>query len=345
VLGTIDDALDIFAGTGPEYSGGFSNHGPMAAEALIALGRADAMIRWVESYKRRLLPAPRAGSPISQENWQQALGDMNRIGDWTAFFDRELAEAPWAQVLDIWVKRLAPGLVSATMHCLIRTAHAVRSLATHQNSQRLHELAEGLGYWGASYLVLPGGSVSHSGTKTATESIRLVKRLPQPHELSGSITDGLARLNDFPEFDAVSGLVDTQGDASLFISDLTRTFGAVYLANAHDLVSTIIFVHGVTGPSAIRLLAPHLSSETSALALRYGWQAAAALYATFASAPMAEADLFAAADGNTDDLIDRAVGTGDEHAIKFTEVCIREFKVAPNPIYIAAAWDAISRLG
>src|SRR5262252_10848165 len=69
---------------------------------------------------------------------------------------RELAEAPWQAVLQAWVPRLAPGLWAAATHGPIRTGHAVRSLAARTTPQRLHELAEGLGYWAARYQVLPG---------------------------------------------------------------------------------------------------------------------------------------------------------------------------------------------
>ncbi|MCI0614926.1 hypothetical protein L0244_18190, partial [bacterium] len=35
----MDEALEMLAATGPEYQGGLANHGPMASEALIAMGR------------------------------------------------------------------------------------------------------------------------------------------------------------------------------------------------------------------------------------------------------------------------------------------------------------------
>ena len=41
---TIDEVLDILHRTGPDLVGGNSNHGPMAAEALFALGRPDAVL-------------------------------------------------------------------------------------------------------------------------------------------------------------------------------------------------------------------------------------------------------------------------------------------------------------
>ena len=44
-------------------------------------------------------------------------------------------------------------------------------------------------------------------------------------------------------------------------------------------------------------------------------------------------------DTSVEDLIDSAVATGDEHAIKFTEACLREHALNPKPVYLAAARD------
>ena len=38
-----------------------------------------------------------------------------------------------------------------------------------------------------------------------------------------------------------------------------------------------------------------------------------------------------------DTLIDMAVANGDEHVIKFTEACLREYDRNPLPAYLAAA--------
>jgi hypothetical protein len=43
-------------------------------------------------------------------------------------------------------------------------------------------------------------------------------------------------------------------------------------------------------------------------------------------------------------LIDRAIAHGDEHAIKFTEACVREHALNPSPVYFAAARHAIELL-
>src|SRR5215831_10470172 len=56
---TFDEALDCLRGTGSEVAGGVApNHGPMAAEALVALGRDDDVVAWARRYRRRLDAMP-----------------------------------------------------------------------------------------------------------------------------------------------------------------------------------------------------------------------------------------------------------------------------------------------
>ena len=105
----------------------------------------------------------------------------------------------------------------------------------------------------------------------------------------------------------------------------------------------IAFVHAVTGPSAVRLLLPHVSEATAQLLLRYAWQAAAALYAAFSHASVSAPTVAVPSDPNA--LIDAAVATRDEHAIKFTEACLREHAQRPGVGYLEAAGRVVGRLG
>lgn len=327
--------------TGPEFGGGLSNHGPMAAEALIVLGRDESVVPWVERYKRRLQPEPEARNPIERSAWREALGDAGRVGDWIAFFQRELSDSPWRDVVGRWVPALAPGLVAAATHGIIRTGHAVRSLESGETPARLAELARGLGYWATRYQELPW-EAALPGSLPPSRALTEVRKVPESRRQPfGLITHGLRPLESDELFPGVANLVDTAGDASAFLSDLTQTFAAVYLANASDVGRAITFIHAVTGPSAVRLLLPYLAPEAAPSVLRYGWQAAAALYAAFATSPGAEAP---EAPVDVDDLIDHAVATGDEHAIKFAEACLREHALNPQPLYLAAARDAAGKL-
>ena len=338
----MEDALALLAPTGPEYDGRLANHGPMAAEALVVLGRPDAVVPWVEKYRRRLREHPGGSRRIDPQAWREALGDGSRVGDWIVFFDRELGERPWRQAIGLWVPRLSPGIVAAAFHGIIRTAHAARSLEARETPARRRELAEGLAYWAATYNALPEARERAAGGRQPSQAIEAVRAVPKEQRVSyGNIVDRLRPLDSFPPFAGVADLVDSTGDPSSFISDLTETFSTAYLVNVAEGGSVITYLHGVTGPSAMRLLVPYLDRPAVASMLRYGWQGAAGVYS--ASGGRAGVPAPAAA-GSFEDLIDRALATGDEHAIKFTEACRREHALNPKGIYLAAARDGVARL-
>ena len=151
----LDETLEIMAPMGPDLSNGFSNHAPMAIEAMCAMGRGDAVMPWFERYRHSLVPRRARVARLTNDNWRAALGDQRRTEDWFEFFRNELEERPWRSVLDTWAARLAPGLMAAATHGVIRTGHATRALALEDTPARRRELADGLAYWAAEYLPLP----------------------------------------------------------------------------------------------------------------------------------------------------------------------------------------------
>ena len=333
----MDEALQMMSGLAP-----LTNHGPMAAEALVALGRAERVIPWVENYKKRFVSSyPNLRSPITRETWRAALGDGSRVADWTAFFNRQLKEATWTQVVGDWSTTLAPGLAAAAAHGLIRTGHAVRSLAVKETDLRRRELAEGLGYWAAYYQALPEAPEAKPEKIKPALAINQIPLLPVERRGGGSIMIGLTRLNDFPPFAPTADLVEIPDDADKFLSELTEPFATAYVRNVNPR-NVITLVHTITGLTALRPLLPYLTAATRRVALRYAWQVAAALYSISAvstSKALSEVKGITRAG-----LIDRAAAAQDEHAIKFTEACLREHELNPQPVYLHAAHDAIQRL-
>ena len=88
--------------------------------------------------------------------WRDALGlGMTGSPDWVEFFRRELQERHWREVVRKWGALLAPGLVGAATHGIIRTGHAVGAMTDADTSMRRLELADGLAYWAATYEELP----------------------------------------------------------------------------------------------------------------------------------------------------------------------------------------------
>ena len=338
----IDEALLMLGDCGPEFGGaGLSNHGPMAAEALIALGREDAVVPWVEKYRKRLSERPANVSPIRKGSWTEALGALDRVSDWQDFFATEVDSMSWQDVLETWTPRLAPGMMSGATHGLIRTAHAVRSLAAEDTAERRSEFVAGLAYWAARYQVLPGTPLPVEARlpSEVIESVPIMPlqmRKPRPT----SIFSAVAELDGFPAFEGVVNMAAPGEDVSAFLSDLTSTMAFRYLENAGP--ASIPYVHTVTAPSALRMMAPYLSEATARLAARYAWQACAAIHSRGHYPKPVE---LPEEPPDRDELIDRAVFSGDEHAIKFTEACLREYALKPDPAFLAGPLDISGRYG
>jgi hypothetical protein len=295
----LDEALEMLRPYGAELHNGNSNHAPMAAEAMCTLGRSDAFIDWVDQYRANLQPARAARSVIRESEWRDAIGHGDRFADWRAFFENEMAENPWPEVLDRWVARLVPGIIAAAAHGAIRTAHAARSLAANENDVRVRELAAGLAYWAAEYHTLPRPSGSGPRSKTPAEAAESAPNSSEPSKMSParaieaiellpvarrgvltSLTGALPALDTFDPFRGVIAMIEVPTESTAVLSELTNGFANVLVANATSPLLTIAFVHCLTALYAVRNLAPHLSGETTRAAVRYGWQASAALYTT-----------------------------------------------------------------
>jgi hypothetical protein len=341
---SLDEALETLAPYGIELKNGNSNHAPMVAEALCALGCPDAVMPWIARYRERMSPRPGASTPIGSEEWRTALGERGRFADWSAFFAEELRERPWRDVLDNWMERLAPGFCAAATHGVIRVGHAARGLADSETSPRLRELADAFASWAATHQQLPTSGRAANGRLTPREAIARIPVVPPDRRgNAGNITASLRMLDEVPEFAPVIGSIDTTADLAPLVAELTEVFARVYLANAHDIRTTIAFIHGVTSPAALGNIAPEISEQTARAALRYAWQSGCALYACFGG-ETAMAEDIEPRKADADELVERAIAHGDEHVIKFTEACLRRHTLSPLPVYIAAADHVIGMI-
>jgi len=284
---SMDGALEILSAYGPDLANGLTSHAPMAAEALCAMGRPEAVIPWVERYRKGMLPRPAARERIPRDDWHSALGQVYRVADWSAFFADELQDASWNAVLGRWVGRLAPGICASATHGVIRVGHAARSLAESHTPGRLQELGDGLAYWAANYQELPTRPrPSEPGLPAPAAIARVAIVPPEQRRFTGTITSSLEALSDFPDFAPVIGLLDVSGDAHGLVVELSDVFARVYLANTHDVLTAIVFIHGVTSVAALGNLLPHLDEATARDALRFAWQTGCGLYAAFGSCPV-----------------------------------------------------------
>jgi hypothetical protein len=330
----LDDALEVLASYGPDLTNGNFNHAPMVVEALCALGRPEAVFPWIEAYRPRMTPRAAAGETIDWSQWRAHLGRRDDFPVWSRLFATELAEASWQSVLDRWAMRLAPGYSGAATHGAIRVGHAARGLAEAETRVRLHELADALASLAASYGELPTAADALPAKLAPRAALAQVPIVPPERRPPGNITTALSKLVEFPEFAAAIDLVDLGDDLDAAVARLAELFARVYLANAVDTRTFIVFVHSVTALHALGNLLPHVSKPTGRLLARHAWQAGCGLYAAFGGA--APRDDIDAGEEDAGGLVDQAVANGDEHVVKFTEACIARHKIAPSPVYFAS---------
>src|SRR4051812_39974988 len=274
---SLDEALLLVSRRGPEFGGGLSNHGPMACEALIALGRPESAVPFAEKYVRRLEAHPAERQRLTGAEVRGAFGDPTHLGDLTAFFAREIEDKGAVPTLRSWVPHLLPGVCAAGFHGLIRTAHAARALGRSETPIRRAELAEGLGYWAARYRTLPAAGATASEKLPAAKALARVKAIASERRPRGSIAAAFAALEGDASFSATMDLLDVR-EPGRALSEVTALFARVFVASA-PRGNVIAFLHTVTGPAALRLLLPLLPAEEGPRAVGFAWQAAAGIYA------------------------------------------------------------------
>ena len=345
VLGEAYERLHL---TGPEYQGYLSNHGPMVAEAMVRHGHGHVVNHWLDVYTSRLEEFPRGIGPIGSD-WQDALGDLRRVADWTAFFRREISEQPWRQVLNTWWPRLLPGVVAAATHGVIRVGHAVRALlADGEDDAHVAELAHGLAYWAARWQTVPVGHAA-VGKVNATTPLELLAAVPRVAEQSGGIDDRLARLDSLAAWPSVLAGFTVPTEPEQIRTQLAALVDAAtlrYLLYGHG--NGIMLVHSVTAPNAVLRTLPVLDAPLWAPSLTAAWAATSALTAVYASKEPASREQLpeppAGRESREDiarDIFARAVEHGGEHVIKFADTAVEVFARTGHPDAIAAVLRAV----
>ncbi len=313
----LDETYARMRGTGPEFEGWLANHGPMAADALIRLGRADEVQRWVAGYLRKLEDAPGRRWLIDEKDWRDPLGDPSRLGDWCEFFGWLVRDRPWTEVLALWWPRLLPGAVASASHGLIRTGHVVRALAEGVTPQRLDELGQALGYWAARWQPLPPAA-RPVGTADAAAALAATA----PLGASGGFRTRLGQLEDAPDWSAAVARLRAPGrpaDVPAALDTLVDAAVTGYGQWAHG--SPIMMVHAATAPRAAALVLPSLPEHLWVPTFERAWAVCAAITSIYRpSAPPPPASATERVAPTADDVTDLAVASRDEHAIKFVEV-------------------------
>ncbi|WP_327033367.1 questin oxidase family protein [Micromonospora ureilytica] len=337
--GILDEAYERLHRTGPEFQGWLSNHGPMAVEALVRHGHQSRVHRWLDDYLGRLDELPRGLHPI--DDWRSALGDPKRAGDWLAYFDRQLRERPWREVLGTWWPRLLPGIAAGATHGVIRVGHAVRALdPDDENRQRLTELGQALGYWAARWQPIPGtdrlltGDPDQPGTDDLDVAAALAG-LPRIDDQTGGVRDRLDQLPGVPRWEPALATLRparSPAEAERGLTTLVHRAGLDYLRFGH--AEPVMLVHAVTAPTAVLRTLPALARGLWAPSFAAAWAATAAMTSVYAPAngiapptvtPATPAEVFA-----------RAARHGDAHVVKLADAILDAYATSADERLLTA---------
>ena len=317
--GVLDEAYERLHTTGPEFRAWLSNHGPMAAEALVRLGRQDAVAGWVEGYVRRLEPVPAPRWAISEAGWRDPLGDPSRLGDWLALFAQLVREEPWQDVLARWWPRLLPGAAASATHGLIRTGHAVRALLEEVTEPRLDELGQALAYWAARWQPVPESQPAR-GTLAAGPALDALPVVAMDEDWGARAR--FARLGVVPAWGPALAAAAPPADVDDVPHALDRLVDAAvtrYLATA--TAEPVMLIHASTAPRAARLALPALPIDQWSATYDAAWAVAAAITVAYPATAGQPAPAAQSTEATTADaLAELAVANHDEHVIKFVEV-------------------------
>ncbi len=321
----LDAALEQLHARGEEWPNGFSSHGPMVAESLDHAGRSDDIAAWTGTYLLQLADPVPARESIDPVRWMERLGDGESMGDWIAHFDRELHGESWVEVVARWFPRLAPGVVTAATHGLLRSAHAVRGLVHVDNTVRRHELACGLGYWASRYETLPESQATGAriaGTLSISETLAAVPLVPTSRRAAWMISERVQQVDPRAFSDSV-GRVAMPSEPQDGLRQVVEAGARLLIANPGEQIT---FIHSVTGPRSLAAVLPFLTETDQHEIVRHAFVAVAALWSsTGVRAPATSATSAAGAWAHQDvgvpswdDLLTQAIATGDEHHIKLT---------------------------
>jgi hypothetical protein len=203
-----------------------------------------------------------------------------------------------------------------------------------------YELARGLALWAATFKVLPGRPNRHGGVSLD----EAVAGLPRPARPWPPLEAGLfTHIDDLDGFeDAVDAPEPAREPVERALATLSAAFCRMLLR--HDDVFAVPLVHTVTPIAGARTLLPYL--PTSSVAGLYGslWRVGAAITVSFTPPAEAPSRVLDGEPLSPGELVARAGSHGDPHVLKFTDACVGEYGLNPDPVYLLAAGHVLAQL-
>ncbi|MFT5582886.1 MAG: hypothetical protein ACI9VR_000463 [Cognaticolwellia sp.] len=330
---TLDTALLHYQATHPLWDAGTTrnlvNHGPMASEALEALGRLDALPALQAAYVPELLQPWWVPTGLARP---EHLGRYEDLAQWSSFYMS--FEDPIA-LLQAELPALLPGVLGASLHGLLRVAHGLRAWHRQPSEPRRREVAFGLALWAGGFRTLPGQV--GSGDLDLVQALETLPSIPPNLKREGLITDRVLAVWDWPAFQGHLAQIALPKDPSAAISQLTAWAARRYLVEDQ---AGFAYLHALTASASLRTLLPILDPDSQRAALAALIQALLAMELTHRSTSATARPGSPSSAG----LVDKAIEIANDHGIKYVEAVLTEERIEPRPERVAAAWRTLGKL-
>lgn len=302
-----DGAIDRLLETAPNYGPYYSNHGPMAVEALEHLAEQFAMSEtaiddFTTGYLPKLVAKPRDA----------------------------VEPADWRTTVRVALRDLSRRAPAAAGHGLLRLAHAVRAMHRLPSEVRGADIDEAIRYWQAADCApTPDGLAGHLGVRDAAQG------LGQPGPNNNALGTARGFLEGETVVSAAVASLGAPADTVAFFDTLAMEAAARFLHVGGES-DRFALIHAVTVPTMAAELVPHLDDD-SRRHLEVG-------VATFVLAVLGATETAtgfvapAGTAGPSPALLAREAATSlEEHTIKFTDATITLHRRTGSPLPLLAA--------
>ncbi len=312
------------------------NHGPMASEALVALGRADALeaLRgWYHPDHLRPFEVPLSAEGVDPV---ASRGDFATLPQQTRWFLDVVREEDPLDGVRTWLPRLMPGALASALHGTLRLAHGVRAYQRAASEIRRDEIAFALSLFSSTYLSTPG-EAGATPSLASLDAVASVPRVPDDERTPGLITHRVQQVRAVNGFAEAVEKIDVSGDLGAQLSSLTGWAARRLLA---ERAARGAYLHATTSTAAIRLLLPLFSETAQRQIVAEHVRALMAVHAAYDTEAELQDEgkraLEEAPNVPDAELIARAVASENDHVIKLTEAVLREDAISADPARRAA---------
>lgn len=312
--------LSRVASYGPEYGPSLSSHVPMVIEALDRLGFAAAIAPYVTAWLPRLRPveAPRDAS----------------LERFSALRERALAvvvERGPVDALGHYAERTFPGLHGAAFHGVIRVGHAMRAVLREPTDATRAELASALAYaeLRAAEPLVRGDVAVFEGRESLVDVLEsLPATTASARGRVGLITaDFVARQGNGADLGRALHRVKLPSDTGDLVQELLRAALALFVRGERHPSASFVLLHGLTATDAVVSLSAHLAAEPARAALS---SMAVALVALRLAYVVGLSKAIVVSSEAFETWVERAVVSGDDHAIKLAAACEEGRRLDPS---------------